>query len=631
MKYFILIIIQFITFSTYCTNQNLDGPDSDSNIHNINGNWEINYQNIDKIIEKGDKYSKSFPDSSFIYYEISLRLAQENNDIRNEARIYSKIGGVKYLIGEYDSSLENFVIALNKWRTEKNKQGIATGLNNIALIYNILDNYKEALDYHKNSTFLCKEIEDSSLLALNYFNMSLVYLNMHEYDSAIIYANHCLKINSDIKNTNELLKLNSLKGNIYFEKEEYQKARKLFLNVIGDKTHNNKWELSYALAGMSAVEQKTGNYKSSINYGIQGLTIAKEIKAGWDIQNISKILSDSYALSGDYENAYKLYKNYKLYSDSLFTNNKEKKINYLNLKQKDFEYITLSHKNEVQYDQIQKRENQILLATLIALFVAILAIIFFRNSYVNSKLNHQLRIKNFEIGKKNKELIKLNATKDTFFKIIGHDLKNPLCTVVSFTDMLQNNFHSFTDAEKLEYISLSKTSAANSIELLDNLLEWTKSQSGIYNINPVNTSFKKLVTNITDKHKNSFAEKNLNLIIDINESISGILDINLTSVVIRNLITNAIKFTNNNGTITVKAEIINSKVVISVIDNGIGMNSEKISGLFNIENNRSTSGTNQEKGMGIGLILCKELMEKQNGIIWAKSIPGKGSEFSIKI
>ncbi len=630
MKQFVLIIT-FLTLTTLCMSQKPGYSDSLPDLKRLIENQKLDHQDIDSIVKKGDERCNTSPDSSLYYYKIALLLAQNENNIESEANIYGKIGGLKYLSGEFDSSLENFVIALKKWRTEKNKQGIARGLNNIALIYNMLSNYDEALDYHQNSLYLCREIADSSLLALNYFNIGLVYLNMKQYDSALVYANRSLKINTLIENENELLKLNTLKGNIYFEKGEYDKARDLFLNVIEDKSINNKWELSYALAGISATEQKAGNYDLSIDYGKKSLQLAEDINAAWDIQNILKILSESYALAGNYKKAYELYKEYKLYNDTLFNSDRKNKINYLNLKQKDFEYITLSHENEIQYDQIQKRNNQILIAALIAVFVAILAIIFLRNSYAKSKLNYQLRVKNAEIGKKNQELIKLNATKDTFFKIIGHDLKNPLCTVISFTDMLENNFNVFSDSEKLEYISLSKSSAAHSLDMLDNLLEWTKSQSGIYSVNPVKTNIKKLVLGITDKHKNSFKEKNLKLTIDIDEDIIGVLDVNMTTVVIRNIITNAIKFTNSGGEIIVKAINENDNVLITISDNGIGMDNEKITGLFQIENARSTSGTNQEKGMGIGLILCKELLEKQNGLIWAKSSPGEGSEFYVKI
>lgn len=588
-------------------------------------------EQIKLLIVKADLLKHNNPDSAIHYYSSALPIAVGIKDYKNEATLYGKIGAANYIKGEYDYALENFIIALNIWRTLKSKKGIATGLNTVGLIYNMLHMQDEALEYHKNSVLLCKELSDSALLAVNYFNIGLLYESSGEHDSALYYAKYAYKLNLIANDTEELIKINNLVGYIYVGKKDFNLAREEFLKVIDNNNLKNKWEMSYALAGLALIEQTEGNFNKSIEYGSNSYQLAKKINAKWDIQNVTKLLSESYASIGDYKNAYVFYKEYKLYSDSVFNEQKEKRINYLQLKQKDFEYIVLSQKNEVQKERIIKKNSQIIFTGVGFLFVVLLAIILYRISYIKTKLNNKLKTKNFEIDRKNKELTKLNSAKDTFFRIIGHDLKGPMSTVVSFTDMLLNNYDQFTKEEIIEYIGFSKTSAQNAIEILENLLDWVKTQARTITVNPTETNIYNLISNIVDNLQANLFSKNINLSINIDSKLVASLDQNMTFVIIRNILTNAIKFTNNNGEINIEAKKINSKVLITISDNGIGMDEEKLNGLFDIKDAKSSPGTNMEKGIGIGLILCKELTESQGGTIWAESIPQQGSSFFIKI
>ena len=588
-------------------------------------------EQIKLLIVKADLLKHNNPDSAIHYYSSALPIAVGIKDYKNEATLYGKIGAANYIKGEYDYALENFIIALNIWRTLKSKKGIATGLNTVGLIYNMLHMQDEALEYHKNSVLLCKELSDSALLAVNYFNIGLLYESSGEHDSALYYAKYAYKLNLIANDTEELIKINNLVGYIYVGKKDFNLAREEFLKVIDNNNLKNKWEMSYALAGLALIEQTEGNFNKSIEYGSNSYQLAKKINAKWDIQNVTKLLSESYASIGDYKNAYVFYKEYKLYSDSVFNEQKEKRINYLQLKQKDFEYIVLSQKNEVQKERIIKKNSQIIFTGVVFLFVVLLAIILYRISYIKTKLNNKLKTKNFEIDRKNKELTKLNSAKDTFFRIIGHDLKGPMSTVVSFTDMLLNNYDQFTKEEIIEYIGFSKTSAQNAIEILENLLDWVKTQARTITVNPTETNIYNLISNIVDNLQANLFSKNINLSINIDSKLVASLDQNMTFVIIRNILTNAIKFTNNNGEINIEAKKINSKVLITISDNGIGMDEEKLNGLFDIKDAKSSPGTNMEKGIGIGLILCKELTESQGGTIWAESIPQQGSSFFIKI
>ena len=624
----IITLIYSLVFASDIKNKDVD-LQSRSNISSSDIIYKT--EQINLLITEADQIIHNKPDSAIYLYNIALPIAIEIVDYENQANLYGKIGTANYIKGEYDYALENFLTGLNLWRSIKNKKGIAIGLNTMGLVYNMLDMHDEALENHKNSALLCKEINDSALLAVNCFNIGLMYETTKKHDSAMLYANYAKELSLIANNQGELIKINNLVGYIYIGKKDFIQARKEFLKVIDYNNYENKWEMSYALAGLALVEQNEGNFKKSIEYGSKSYELAKEINAKWDIQNVTKLLSESYSNIGDYKNAYKFFKEYKLYSDSVFNEQKEKKINYLQLKQKDFEYIVLTQKNEVQNERILKKNSQIIFTGIAFILVVLLAIILFRISYIRSKLNNKLKTKNFEIDSKNKELTKLNNAKDTFFRIIGHDLKGPMSTVVSFTDMLLTNYDQFTKEEIIEYIGFSKTSAQNAIEILENLLDWVKTQARTISVNPTETNIYNLISETADKLQTSLISKNINLSINIKDDLVASLDQNMTFVIIRNILTNAIKFTHNNGEINIEARKINSKILITITDNGIGMNEEKLKGLFEIKDAKSTPGTNKEKGIGIGLFLCKELTESQGGTIWAESTPHKGSSFFIKI
>ena len=631
IKVIFLTFCILLSFPTISLPQgNIIDADTLIKIHIDNGEYFTYDKRIKLLTEIGDDLKNSIPDSAVYYYKIALELAQQNTDDDQEAKMLNSIGGAQYIQGEYDYALDNFVKALNIWRYKKNKIGIARGLNNVALIYNIHGKKENALENHLNSVLLCKEIGDSALLAINYFNISIVNLAMHNYDSALAYANKSVQINKLLNEEDELLKLNNLVGNIYFDRGDFLEAKSSFLKVVNMEDIDNKWELCYALAGLALVEQKAGNLEKSIFYGNKSLQLAKVIQAKWDIQHTSKILADSYALMGDFENAYKFSKENKIYSDSIYNEDKENRINYLQLKQEDFDYIMLAKENEIHVERILKKNNQMLLFALVFLFLILLAVFLYRTNRLKTKLNNQLLNKNEEIAAKNKELTQLNATKDAFFRIIGHDLKNPMSTVVSFTDMLQKNYDQFTTEEILGYIGNTKESALNALFLLENLLEWAKSQTGLTTSKPLNYNLSQLINECVSPLYNFIISKSINLTIDVHEDIEATLDKNLTSSIIRNLLSNAIKFTHKKGEISITAQKDNSGILIAVTDNGIGMSKEKLESLFLIEKASSTPGTENEKGTGVGLILCKDFIEKQEGKIWAESDPGKGSSFYIR-
>lgn len=630
MKQFLLLILFFLLVGPFHSfAETIALSDSPIQLNHEDNNYLEGHENLEILVHIGDSLIHKTPDSSFVCFRKALIIAKQNSDLENQAILSSKLGTVKYIKGEYDKSMEYFLDGLNTWREIGNKAGIAKGLNNIALIYNVLDIKDKAVENHKESVEICLEIGDSVMLGLNYHNLGILYNDINEFELALYYANECKKINEMLQNKSELLKLHTLIGHIHLLNGDLSLAKENFLVTINDSIYGNEWDKCYALAGLAYAELKLGNPEESIQLGENSLETARKLNAKWDIQYITGILSEAYAQLGDFEKAYNNHKIYKLYNDSIFNETKETRINYLQLRQKESEYLLLEKENEIQQQRVRKRNIQILMV-FIALFVVLLiAGILLRISYLKIKLNRELSSKNSEIESKNTELLKLNATKDTLFRIIGHDLKNPMGTVISFTDLVLSNYDELEKKDRLEFITTAKNSALSAIDLLNNLLLWAKSQSHSVEINITNVKVIDLIQDIGKSFQTSLAAKNISLVIDVDENYTAETDINMISVVIRNLLSNAIKFTNQSGNISISVVPSGSKMQISIVDNGLGMTKEKLENLFNAESATSSVGTNNEKGMGIGLLLCQEIVEKLGGKIWAESQIDEGSKFFI--
>ncbi len=231
-----------------------------------------------------------------------------------------------------------------------------------------------------------------------------------------------------------------------------------------------------------------------------------------------------------------------------------------------------------------------------------------------------------------KELRALNATKDKFFSIISHDLKSPLSSILGFTQVLSSNFDTYNDEEKKKAIEVLKDASENSYKLLENLLEWSRMQTGAidFNIEPLNII--ELVNNEFAVIKLSCLQKQIQLKVNSAKDFEVFADKNMISTVLRNLLSNAVKYTPKGGLISVdfkeRAPTNDEKYLeIMVSDSGVGIEAKNIEKLFSVSESYKTPGIMGEKGTGLGLILCKEFVEKNNGEIWVESEVGKGSKF----
>lgn len=246
--------------------------------------------------------------------------------------------------------------------------------------------------------------------------------------------------------------------------------------------------------------------------------------------------------------------------------------------------------------------------------------------------------KNIQIEKQKHQLLELNATKDKFFSIIAHDLINPFSFLMGYSSLLYEKFDTYTPMELKEMIGHLNHTSKQTYDLLQNLLQWSRAHSRRLENKPIKIKLVEIVLNNLALTKNNSLDKNIEISHYIPENLCVFVDYNMINTVLRNLISNAIKFTPNGGKITIsldemgKSSSLDDKfVIITVTDTGVGISPEKISKLFKIEENTTTLGTKNERGTGLGLILCNEFVEMMGGEIWIESEIGTGSKFYIKI
>ncbi|MBE0424981.1 MAG: HAMP domain-containing histidine kinase, partial [Lutibacter sp.] len=287
------------------------------------------------------------------------------------------------------------------------------------------------------------------------------------------------------------------------------------------------------------------------------------------------------------------------------------------------------------YEKERKFTHFLVIAMVIFAFLLILLI---QQNASKKKAFNLLEFKNYQVHKMKDEidvqsdkLKQLNSTKDKFFSIIAHDLKNPFNSIAGFTNLMIENNEIYDAAKRLKFLKIIKGSTAKVSSLLDNLLIWASSQSGNLKFNPKNINLALQVTGVISFLEIQAINKDISILNKVEKNVFVKADENMLDTILRNLISNAIKFTQPKGEIQIYSSSKNDFAEITVKDNGVGMTDAEIATIFSVNDINSTLGTSNEQGSGLGLILCKDFVESHGGKIWVESAVDKGSEFKFTL
>ncbi len=573
------------------------------------------------------------------YYERALELYKNNQYFEGIAGTLRAIASILVNWGEYDDAILYVQDALKFWEEVGDDEGMANSYNSLGSIYQDLGNYDRAYDYFRQSLEIFQKLGKTS----NIVNMTLhigdVYLKKELYDKALEYYFKAELIGKQINNKklksitlSNIGEAYNLKGD-YIKALDYQKKALKLKKEIGDK---KRLAISYTELGI--IYKNVEDYTKSLEYLNKGLAVAEEINLKYHLIKSYKNLSEVYYNLRKYKKAYEYRTLYIEGKENIYSEDSKRTIAELQAKyqveKKDKENDRLRHNEQLSKVQIRNQQLIIGFVLFVLLGLFIVMVIFHSRYQQNQKLNIQLSLKNKQIEDQqlklenlNKELKEANNTKDKFFSIVAHDLKSPFNSLLVLTSLLMEDYDTFSEEERKQFIIQIKDSSENTFTLLQNLLDWASTQTGktILVKEKVDLSkvSKETIALLTPVAKN----KKIKLQSDIPKETYAFADKNMVSTVLLNLVSNAIKFTPKNGKVDVHSIEKNKHLEIEVSDTGIGISNDNLKKIFRLDHKLQTVGTEKEKGTGLGLILCKEFVEKNSGKIWVDSKEGKGSQF----
>ena len=569
-------------------------------------------------------------------YSESLRfdnLSLENNiflkDSTNIARDYNNIGNDYYDLGEYDDAFFYFTQSHRIASAVDDTLRMLIAYHNVGRVFKELGQYETALDHLNLAKKMSLQQKDEEGIAYAYDEIGDVQLRKNEYDSALNTLALALRLTRKLDVDVLEPKIHSKLATVYLRKGDFEKARAYYDSAYAlSSLTNDRFGVAEVELGRGIVYTKEGQYDEALTK-IEGcLNEAKELNARVLEIKCFNQLSILWEMKGEFKKALMYYKEYKQLEDTLFSQEMQGKLLRDQLRfeteSRDSRIAFLSELQVMQRGELKKQEFVRNILVVVMALSGILLITVYRSGRRRRQINMLLLRHQEEMEKRSEELERLNQVKDKFFSIISHDLRSPINALSGLLDLLDKG--AVTTDELPKHVKELKARFNHTRTLLNNLLDWTLLQMDKLNLQASKID----IHNIVEENiqlLSSVQGKDVKLINEVRKNSIGFADSNTINLVIRNLMTNAIKFTNDGGQVKINAEEKGSEWLISVTDNGVGMNPEVLKMLFDKTAPYTTRGTANEKGTGLGLILCKEFIEKNGGKIWVESEEEKGSTF----
>jgi signal transduction histidine kinase len=573
---------------------------------------------------------------AYQYFRTSLKIAKTKQLKKQESQALNYIGLIYWKWSEFSSSLDYFTQALAIKETLHDDFETGITLNNIANIYNEIDRPDDAIIYASRCSLLAKKYPNKYVLGRALNNLGVSYFKKGEYDKSIEFQNEALLIKSESSDiSGQAFSMSDL-GEVYLAKKNTKKASEYFLNAL-KLWHflDDSYGISKTTFNLGKLYLIEGSLDKAETYFTSSLNEAKDHQNKKNIALAYQALSGLYELKKDDRQALVYHKLYSVYSDSLasiLTSDKIAELRvFKEIDEKEKEVELLIKEKKIQALEIEKHEatNKIFLLITIS-GIGIFLLLIFRFVKIR-RLKFLLEEKNQAISQKSKELEEANAAKDKFFSIIAHDLKSPFTGLLGYSEILSEEFDTMDREEKLKTVGFLKNLIERVYTLIENLLDWSRIQTDRIELSPEAIDLITEVPEILNLLKANADKKQITLSNNINESLTVFADKYSFRSIMQNLISNAVKFTKPNGEVKISAKDRNNFVEIFVSDNGIGMLPELLKRIFKIETRHTTKGTADEAGTGLGLLLCKELAEKNGGGIAIESHVGIGTTICITL
>jgi len=627
------------------------------------------------------KHRNSAPEKAVQYCRLFLRIDDPDNPEKRQALMHLEMGRLYADSGHLEKAMEEFFKSLDLHLMMPAARSLASLYNDIGQIHYRVGLYRLAQDHYRQALHTlnnCRPGMESDFLRAESHNLiGQAYLKRQMPDSALehfqaagnllprpvdreilwrIHTNTgwaythrgdlslakeshrtAAGIFSDENGSRwEAISLTHI-GELYAIQEDWSRAQEYF-EQAHRKFRENGETSSRLLVVMGKLYHQMNHPEKAVSSLENAVRIARQKNRMEQLATAFALLSEIHENSGRYLEALAYSRKHNALTDSL---------NRLDLARMEVRKILERKNSEISSLENEKKlsrkvltQQKIIRNILIAVTVlGSLAFLLIYNRYrafrkAHAEISRQKKELDFllsELGHKNRQLEASIHTRDTLFAIIGHDLKNPFNTLLGFAELLYENYPSYTEEERKAHILRIRNAAEHLLQLLDNLLQWSSLQQGRMDPSPAVISLQSLFEEILPVFKPQAEAKRIRLETHIPEDIRVRADHRMVSVVLRNLLSNALKFTGSGGRIRVSAVAQKKQVLLEVQDTGVGIPESHQNNLFSAEGTVRTKGTDGETGTGLGLYLCRQFVEKNGGKIWVKSRTGQGSSFYLTL
>lgn len=590
------------------------------------------YQTMGSIHYRTNNFQKA---KESLQQSLSYYIDTKNS--KGQAEVTASLAGIYYSQGDLPQAADNYLRSLRYYEEINDKAGMVNMLSSLGSIYARQNNFSKSIEYNLRAISLYEESSDKLRALVGYDNIGNIYLRQNNPRKAQEYFSKSLKLYTEMKNdigiASTLLQL----GNIEFSLGNHEKALSYFKRSLDICNRLNAQPLAVSnLNALGKTYIQLSLYDKAETSYRKAIDIAKNMELKFELDEAYQGLSQVFKLMKENEKS-------RMY-EGLSRNIRDSVYNDSNLKQltdqlllyeseKKEQQIQLLNKEQVirqsELDRERELRNVFYVAGGVLGVVLIVLIIFsIQNRRIAKSLQKQkteLVDKNTSILEQKEKLDQLNTVKDRFFSIISHDLRNNLTTMKLYFDLIGNK--NYEPSDNTEITRQISGSVENTIDLLENLLVWASAQ-----IKGIPIHIQKLNLHTLSEENISLLsslahQKNIELKNAVSEDAIAFGDIDMINLVLRNLVSNAIKFTGENGRIELSSGKNEKECIISVKDNGIGISEENMARLFDQHQHPTTKGTANEKGTGLGLMLCKDFIERNNGRIWVESRKDRGTTF----
>jgi len=646
---------------------------------------------VDNLNNLANLYSEGDVDSAYIFANQALATAKTIGFKDGEADSYYLLSYFNDRAGKFDVAIENLENAIKIYSEIGDSSYLVACYNNMGVLYSYGTDQKTSLEYFIKSMNLAEALNETFALSEAYNNIGTFYEYLKEYGSALKYYSKALDIDLKTNSLHNLAFSYIIVGNINIKLQRFEiardslkKAQKL-ISLVKDNYRQTELYIHLARYFLETNQLDSASYQISLakeinrkykyerlnadllyldaellfkqkKYNESLLLYDKAIEI-YNKQQIHDNLYDIYinkatafAQLGKYEKAFEIMLQARKLNEDSVTNEIAKVLG-------EFEHSEAIKEEKAKFQleqeiQIQKNRSEVILIraklhgaiiSIVFLIIVIALVIYF---YIEKRKHNSLLEENYKINQEQKNLLEenflnlknnekklsqLNATKDKFFSIIAHDLKNPFNVLIGLSDIVISDPDVRHSEDFEQIIDGIFQTAKSGYNLLENLLEWARSQTGELEYKPEYWIMSEIITLNANLFKESAKTKNIEICILNPTDYNVFADYNMVNFVVRNLMSNAIKFSFQNSKIEIKQHQKDDFFIFTIQDFGVGMKKGVLEKLFKIESTNPKAGTANELGTGLGLIICKEFIEKNKGEIWVESTEGKGSSFHFSL